>query len=63
MIQTKDDAQGKLDRKLDRKSNSRPKKFIPLSDRNFNDLISLRDQLEWVKLRKIRKEQIERNKQ
>ncbi len=61
-IQTKDEAQGKLDRRLDRKQSNRPKKFIPLIDRDFNDLLSLSDQLEWVKLRRNRKEQIERNR-
>lgn len=62
MFQTKDEAQGKLDRRLDRKQSNRPKKFIPLIDRDFNDLVSLSDQLEWVKLRRNRKEQIEINK-
>lgn len=53
MIQTKDESQGKLDRKLDRK-NKPKKKFIPLIERDFNDLITLSDQLKWVELRKQR---------
>jgi hypothetical protein len=35
-IQTKDQAQGKVDKKLDRVLN-KPKKIVPLMERNFND--------------------------
>ena len=52
-IQTKDQAQGKVDKKLDRILN-KPKKFVPLMERNFNDLTTLAQQFEWLK----RKQQI-----
>jgi hypothetical protein len=56
-IQTKDDAQSKADRRVDRSLNdSRPKKFIPLMDRKFSDLVSLEDQLKWVELKKKQKD-------
>ena len=56
-IISKDDAQGKADRRLDRNLNKqRPKKQIPLIERDFRDLISLADQLEWVRLKKQQKE-------
>ena len=48
MIQTKDDAQSKADRRTDR-SMSKSKKFIPLMERNFNDLATLAEQIEWIK--------------
>ena len=51
-IQTKDDAQSKADRRVDRSLNStKPKKFIPLMDRKFSDLVSLADQLKWIELK------------
>jgi hypothetical protein len=56
-IQTKDDAQSKADRRVDRSLNdSRPKKFVPLMDRKFSDLVSLEDQLNWVKLKQRQKD-------
>jgi hypothetical protein len=56
-IISKDDAQGKADRRLDRNLNKqKPKKQIPLLERDFRDLISLADQLEWVRLKKKQKE-------
>jgi hypothetical protein len=56
-IISKDDAQGKADRRLDRNLNKqKPKKQIPLIERDFRDLISLADQLEWVRLKKQQKE-------
>jgi hypothetical protein len=56
-IQTKDDAQSKADRRLDRNLNqpARPKKYIPLLERKFSDLVSLEDQLKWVELKKKQK--------
>jgi hypothetical protein len=47
-IQTKDQAQGKVDKKLDRVLN-KPKKYVPLMERNFNDLTTLAEQFEWLK--------------
>ena len=55
-IISKDDAQGKADRRLDRNLHKQPKKQIPLLERDFRDLISLADQLEWVRLKKKQNE-------
>jgi hypothetical protein len=51
-IQTKDDAQGKADKRLDRNLNKPKKKEKPLMERQFNELISLADQLKWIELKK-----------
>jgi hypothetical protein len=49
-IQTKDDAQSKADKRVDRSlTDRRPKKFVPLMERKFDDLVSLAEQLEWIK--------------
>jgi hypothetical protein len=50
-IQTKDDAQGKADKRLDRNLHKK-KKYVPLGERDFRDLITLKDQLEWIELKK-----------
>jgi len=57
-IQTKDEAQSKADKRIDRNlfKPARPKKFIPLIERNFNDLVTLEDQLKWVELKKKQKD-------
>jgi len=57
-IQTKDEAQSKADKRIDRNlfKPAKPKKFIPLIEREFNDLISLEDQLKWVELKKKQKD-------
>jgi hypothetical protein len=47
-IPTKDSSQDKVNRKID-KNFFKPKKFIPLIERNFNDLVSLEEQFEWLK--------------
>jgi hypothetical protein len=56
-IQTKDDAQSKADRRVDRalfkKSNQ---KQLPLIQRDFRDLMTLAEQFEWVRLKKIEKD-------
>jgi len=54
-IQTMDDAQGKADRKVDRSFNKK-KKFIPLIERPFNELHTLAEQFEWLRLKKKQKE-------
>jgi hypothetical protein len=54
-IQTKDDAQSKADKRVDR-SFFKKKKLKPLMEREFNDLISLEDQLKWVELKKKQKD-------
>jgi hypothetical protein len=54
-IQTKDQAQGKVDKKLDRVLN-KPKKIVPLMERNFNDLATLEEQFEWLKRKQRQKD-------
>jgi len=54
-IQTKDDAQSKADRKVDR-SFFKTTKQKPLMEMKFSEVISLADQLEWLRLKKIEKE-------
>lgn len=56
-IQTKDDAQGKADRRLDRNLHKQ-KKPIPLMEREFKDLVTLADQLEWIKRKSEEKNKI-----
>jgi hypothetical protein len=58
-IQTKDDAQSKADKKVD-KSFFKKKKRVPLSEEEWGDLLQrgapLAEQLEWIKLKKKQKE-------
>jgi hypothetical protein len=49
-IQTKDDAQDKASRKVDRNLHKQ-KKELPLVERDFRDLVTLKDQFEWIKLK------------
>lgn len=57
-IQTKDEAQDKASRKLD-KNLKKKKKYIPLSEEEWGDLAqrgaTLAEQLEWIRLRKKQK--------
>ena len=56
-IQTKDEAQSKADNRLDRNLfKPKKKKFIPLLERDFKDLVTLEDQLKWVELKKKQNE-------
>ena len=56
-IQTKDDAQSKADKRVDRNLFKKKKtKEKPLLERDFNELISLEDQLKWVELKKKQQE-------
>ena len=55
MIQTKDDAQSKADRRVDR-SFFKTTKQKPLMEMLFSEVVSLADQLEWIKLKKREKE-------
>jgi hypothetical protein len=55
MIQTKDDAQSKADRRVDR-SFFKKTKEKPLMERKFSEVVSLADQLEWIKLKRIEKD-------
>ena len=54
-IQTKDDAQGKADRRVDR-SFFKKTKQKPLMEMKFNEVVSLADQREWLRLKKLEKE-------
>jgi len=54
-IQTKDDAQSKADRRVDR-SFFKTTKQKPLMEMKFSEVISLADQLEWLRLKKLEKE-------
>jgi hypothetical protein len=57
-IQTKDEAQSKADKRIDRNlfKPAKPKKFVPLIERDFKDLVSLEEQLKWVELKKKQKD-------
>ena len=50
-IQTKDDAQSKADKRVDRNF-FKKKKEKPLMERQFSELITLADQLKWIELKK-----------
>ena len=54
-IQTKDDAQSKADRRVDRSFFQKTKQK-PLMEMQFSEIISLADQLEWLRLKKIEKD-------
>ncbi len=54
-IQTKDQAQSKADRKVDR-SFFKKEKLKPLMERDFRDLTTLAEQFEWVRLKRIEKD-------
>ena len=53
-IQTKDQAQSKADNRIDRNlfKPKKPKREKPLIEREFNELVSLEDQLKWIELKK-----------
>ena len=52
-IQTKDEAQGKADRRLDRTlRDRREKREVPLEERKFEDLMTLKDQLAWMEIKR-----------
>jgi hypothetical protein len=50
-IQTKDDAQSKADKRVDRNFFKKQKEK-PLMERQFSELVSLEDQLKWIELKK-----------
>ena len=54
-IQTKDDAQSKADKRVDRNF-FKQKKEKPLMERQFSELVSLADQLKWIELKKKQKD-------
>ncbi len=43
------------------KLNRKNKKEVPLLEMNFNDMVTLKDQLEWIRLDKIRREKAKLN--
>jgi len=57
-IQTKDEAQSKADRRLDRNmfKASSLKKEKPLMEREFHELVTLADQLKWIEMKKKQKD-------
>ena len=57
-ILTKDEAQSKADKRIDRNlfKPAKPKKFVPLIESEFRDLTSLEEQLKWVELKKKQKD-------
>lgn len=58
-IQTKDQAQDKVSKKLDRVLNKK-RKHVPLSQESWDDLnrrgASLAEQFEWIRLDKIKRD-------
>jgi len=54
-IQTKDDAQSKADKRVDRNF-FKKKKEKPLMERQFSELITLEDQLKWLEIKKKQKD-------
>ena len=54
-IQTKDDAQSKADKRVDRNF-FKKKKEKPLMERQFSELITLADQLKWIELKQKQKD-------
>jgi hypothetical protein len=54
-IQTKDDAQSKADKRVDRNF-FKKKKEKPLMERQFSELITLADQLKWLEIKKKQKD-------
>jgi hypothetical protein len=54
-IQSKDQAQSKADRKVDR-SFFKKEKQKPLKEREFSELYTLAEQFEWIKLKRIEKD-------
>ena len=41
--------------------NRKNKKEVPLLEMNFSDMVTLKDQLEWIRLDKIRREKAKLN--
>jgi hypothetical protein len=64
-FQTRDEAQDKVSKKLDRVLNKK-KKQVPLSQESWDDLnrrgASLAEQFEWIRLDKIKREREANNK-
>ena len=54
-IQTKDDAQSKADRRVDR-SFFKTVKQKPLMEMKFSEVVSLADQFEWIRLKRKEKD-------
>ena len=55
-IPTKESSQDKAANKVDREM-KKPKKEIPLMERDFKDLLTLKEQFEWLKLKQSQDDQ------
>ena len=54
-MQGKDSSQDKINRKID-KNFFKPRKIVPLIERDFRDLETLQEQFEWLKQKRRIKE-------
>ncbi len=50
------DEQDRWLNKADKLTRNKKKKEIPLLERNFTDLVTLKDQMEWMRLKKQQNE-------
>ena len=50
------DEQDRWLNKEDKLTRNKKKKEIPLLERNFTDLVTLKDQMEWIRLKKQQNE-------
>jgi hypothetical protein len=50
------DEQDRWLNKADKLTRNKKKKEIPLLERNFTDLVTLKDQMEWIRLKKQQNE-------
>lgn len=50
------DEQDRWLNKADKLTRSKKKKEIPLLERDFTDMVTLKDQLEWIRLKKLQNE-------
>jgi hypothetical protein len=55
------DEQDRWLNKADKLTRNGKKKEIPLLEREFSDMVTLKDQLEWIRLDKIRREKAKLN--
>mgnify|MGYP003341981965 FL=1 len=56
------DEQDRWLNKADKLTRSKKKKEIPLLERDFTDMVTLKDQLEWIRLKKLQNEREGKNK-
>jgi hypothetical protein len=55
------DEQDRWLNKADKLTRNGKKKEVPLLEMNFSDMVTLKDQLEWIRLDKIRREKAKLN--